>query len=120
MLKPVLVVLTLAQGGGATHLALTSAEDAEDCTAKSEVVRQVLEGAGHSVLAARCAETGLEFTPYSHSSSSGGTERPHAWRVTLPETGAVIEPLAEGAACTPAPDSVPAVHCAWSAQGVVE
>ena len=35
-------------------------------------------------------------------------------------SGAVIEPLAEGAACTPAPEGTPAVHCAWSAQGVVE
>ena len=33
MLKPVLVVLTLAQGGGDTHLALTSADTIEDCAA---------------------------------------------------------------------------------------
>ena len=118
MLKPVLVVLTLAQGGGATHVALTSAETTGDCAVKAQAVRRVLEGAGHSVLAARCAETDLEFTPYGQSGDKA--ERPHAWRVTLPETGAVIEPLAEGAGCTPAPDSTPAVHCAWSAQGVIK
>lgn len=118
MLKPVLVVLTLAQGGDATHLALTSADTAQDCAAKAQAVQKVLEGAGHTVLAARCAETDLEFTPYGHKGDSAG--HPHPWRVTLPETGAVIEPLAEGAACTPAPEGTPAVHCAWSAQGVVE
>lgn len=117
MLKPVLVVLTLAHGGEATHLALTSAETAEDCATKSQAVRQVLDGAGHAVLAVRCAETNLEFTPYGHGDTA---ERPHAWRVTLPETGAVIEPLAQGADCTPAPDSTPTVHCAWSAQGLAE
>lgn len=118
MLKPVLVVLTLAPGGGATHLALTSAETAQDCAAKAQSVRQVLEDAGRTVLAARCAETALAFTPYGHGGDSA--RRPHAWRVTLPENGAVIEPLAQGADCTPAPDSTPAVHCAWSAQGAVE
>lgn len=118
MLKPVLVVLTLAQGGDATHLALTSAETMQDCAAKAQAVQKVLEGAGHTVLAARCTETGLEFTPYGHGGASA--ERPHAWRVTLPETGAVIEPLAQGEGCTPAPDGTPAVHCARSAQGVVE
>ena len=56
MLKPVLVVLTLAQGGDATHLALTSADTAQDCAAKAQAVQKVLEGAGHTVLAARCAE----------------------------------------------------------------
>ena len=118
MLKPVLVVLTLAQGGDATHLALTSAETMQDCAAKAQAVQKVLEGAGHTVLAARCTETDLEFTPYGHGGDSA--ERPHAWRVTLPETGAVIEPLAQGEGCTPAPDGMPAVHCARSAQGVVE
>ena len=75
----------------------------------------MLESAGHHVLAARCTETDLEFTPYGH----GGEERPHAWRVTLPETGAVIEPLAPGEDCAPAPDGAPAVHCARSAQAPV-
>ena len=106
MLKPVLVVLTLAQGGDATHLALTSAETAQDCAAKAQAVQKVLEGAGHTVLAARCTETDLEFTPYGHGGDSA--ERPHAWRVTLPETGAVIEPLAQGEGCTPALDGTPA------------
>ena len=118
MLKPVLVVLTLAPGGGATHLALTSAETAGECAAKAQAVRKVLEGARRTVLAARCAETAVAFTPYGHGGDSAG--RPHAWRVTLPDTGAVIEPLAPGADCTPAPNSAPAVHCAWSAQGAVE
>ncbi len=113
MLKPVLVVLTLAQGGG-THLALTSAEDADECLAKADVVTQVLEGAGLQVIAARCGETGLSFTPYSHSAQSGA--HVHRWRVTLPETGAIIEPLAPGESCDPAPTAVPAVHCALSAQ----
>ncbi|MFC0341555.1 hypothetical protein [Paracoccus niistensis] len=118
MLKPVLVVLTLAQGGDATHLALTSAETMQDCATKAQAVQKVLEGAGHTVLAARCTDTDLEFTPYGHGGDSA--ERPHAWRVTLPKTGALIEPLAEGEGCTPAPDGTPAVHCARSAQGVVE
>lgn len=113
MLKPVLVILTLAQGGG-THLALTSAEDADECLAKADVVTQVLEGAGLQVIAARCGETGLSFTPYSHSAQSGA--HVHRWRVTLPETGAIIEPLAPGESCDPTPTAVPAVHCALSAQ----
>lgn len=118
MLKPVLVVLTLAQGGDATHLALTSADTAQDCATKAQTVQKVLQDAGHTVLAARCTQTEVDFTPYGHGGDSTG--RPHAWRVTLPETGAVIEPLAKGAECLPAPDGTPAVHCAWSAQGVVE
>ena len=118
MLKPVLVVLTLAQGGGATHLALTSAETAEDCAAKSHAVRQVLEAAGHAVLAARCAETALNYTPYDRNGDAA--VRSHAWRVTLPDTGAMIEPLAEGAACLSAPEDTPAVYCARSTQGIVD
>ena len=115
MLKPVLVILTLAQGGG-THLALTSAEDADECLAKADVVTQVLEGAGLQVIEARCGKTALSFTPYSHSAQSGS--HIHPWRVTLPETGVEIEPLAAGESCIPATDSVPAVHCALSAQGI--
>lgn len=117
MLKPVLVVLTLAQGGGTTQLALTSPENAQDCAARAQVVRQVLEDAGRQVIAARCGETDVEFSAYGHGEKGGS--HVHPWRVSLPETGATIEPLAEGEACVPAPDASPAVHCAMSAQGVV-
>ncbi|SEI12905.1 hypothetical protein [Paracoccus alkenifer] len=113
MLKPVLVVLTLAQGGG-THLALTSAEDTQECLAKADVVAQVLEGAGLQVIEARCGETALNFTPYGHSDKSGS--HIHPWRVILTETDVTIEPLAPGETCDPAPDAMPAVHCALSAQ----
>lgn len=118
MLKPVLVVLTLAPGSGATHLALTSPRDAQDCAARSQAVAQVLEDAGLRVLAARCGETDLDFTPYAHGADSGPPV--HPWRVTLPEVGVLIEPLAQGEDCTPAPDAAPAVHCALSAQAVAE
>lgn len=116
MLKPVLVVLTLAQGGGATHLALTSADSPDECLAKAEVVSQVLEGAGLTVIAARCGETERTFTPYAHSAQSGA--HIHPWRVTLPETGVILEPLGTGEDCRAAPDAAPAVHCALSAQAV--
>lgn len=117
MLKSVLVVLTLAQGGGATHLALTSAEDAAGCATKSGVVRKVLEDAGMTVIDARCGETYLNFTPYGHGASAEG--HVHPWRVTLPASGGVtIEPLTAAETCVPAPDASPAVHCAMSAQGV--
>lgn len=117
MLKSVLVVLTLAPGGEATHLALTSAESAQECAAKSRAVRQVLLDAGVQVIDTRCAETDVAFTPYGH-----GNKGPHVhpWRVTLPETGALIEPLSAAEACVPAPDATPAVHCALSAQAVAE
>lgn len=117
MLKPVLVVLTLAPGGEATHLALTSAETAQECAAKSQAVRQVLQDAGVKVIEARCAETDLAFTPYGHG---GKGPHVHPWRVTLPATGALIEPLPAAETCAPAPDATPAVHCALSAQAVAE
>lgn len=118
MLKPVLVVLTLAPGGGATHLALSSPEDAAACAARAEVVRGVLEGSGVKVIATRCAETDLSFTAYAH----GDVQSPHVhpWRVTLPASGAVIEPLGATESCVPAPEATPAVHCALSAQAMTD
>lgn len=116
MLKPVLIVLTLAQGGDATHLALSSPVDAGDCAARARSVQQVLEEAGVLVIAARCAETDLGFTPYGHGDAA--RPRVHRWRVTLPETGAALEPLTAADSCVPAPDATPAVHCALSAQEV--
>lgn len=118
MLKPVLVVLTLAQGGDATHLALSSPEDAADCATRAAAVRQVLTDAGVEVIAARCAETDLSFTSYAHGEAKGPTV--HPWRVTLPERGAVIQPLPSADACVPAPAALPAVHCALSAQSVAD
>jgi len=118
MLKPVLVVLTLAQGGDATHLALSSPESAADCAARAAAVRQVLEDAGVEVIATRCAETELGFTSYAHGEAKGPTI--HPWRITLPETGAVIQPLSAADACVPAPAASPAVHCALSAQKLAD
>lgn len=118
MLKPVLVVLTLAPGGGTTHLALSSPEDAAACAARAEAVRGVLEGAGVEVIATRCAETDLSFTAYAHGEAQG--PHVHPWRVTLPASGAVIEPLDATDGCVPAPEATPAVHCALSAQALAD
>ncbi|HRO14395.1 MAG TPA: hypothetical protein PLL33_05010 [Paracoccus sp. (in: a-proteobacteria)] len=116
MLKTVLVILTLGEGG-ATHLSLSAAEDARDCAARGERLAGVLTQAGYQVLGQGCAQTGLEVTPYVPGADAQAFV--NRWRVTLSDP-AMIEPLAPDAACMPAPDADPAVFCAVSAQQVVD
>lgn len=116
MLKTTLIILTLT-AGGETSMALTTATGPADCAAKADRLASVLDGAGMEVLAHRCAETRLSFTPYGHSPSSAPTR--HAYRVTLPEgEGFEIAPLAAGEACKADAEATPAVHCVTSTQRV--
>lgn len=116
MLKTVLVILTLGEGG-ATHLSLTAADGAQDCAARGERLAGVLTQAGYQVIGQSCTETALTFTPYVPGAEAGAFV--NRWRVTLSDP-ARIEPLVADAACTPAPDADPAVFCAVSAQQAVD
>ncbi|MFP7571394.1 hypothetical protein [Marivita sp. S2033] len=65
MLKTILIILTLGQGG-AMQLALTETDSLEDCMARADVVGQILSGAGEQIEAMRCGETDLAVSPYEH------------------------------------------------------
>ncbi|KGJ06843.1 hypothetical protein SAMN04487972_10296 [Paracoccus halophilus] len=117
MLKPALLVLTLMADGG-TRLTLSEAETAEDCEAMREVVTQILTEAGQPPLLSRCGATALRLTPFVH----GVPAEAEIWRyrVELPEGGGFsVTPLDSAAACDPAPQARPAIHCARSAQKVL-
>lgn len=119
MLKTALVILT-ASSGGDVSLAVTTASNAKDCAAKAEGVTGTLAAAGITVLAHRCGETDLRFSPYGHGKSSGAAR--HDYRVTLPAdpaAGFVIEPVVAGETCTAAPDADPAIICASSTQTIL-
>lgn len=117
MLKAVLVILTLAPGG-ATHLALSPADDAADCEAKRDVVTQILENAGAKVTAAACGQTDLSFTPYIHGAPEAAFV--HRWRVMLGKSGPVITQLAPNEGCAEAREARPPVLCAVSPQSVLD
>lgn len=117
MLKAALLVLTLT-ADGAVLATLTSADDAEDCSAKQEVIRQVLESAGITPLVNECGQTELTLTPFDHG--AGPEAQIHRYRVDLPEAGGfTIAPLSADQSCTAAPDANPAIYCTRSAQQVV-
>lgn len=111
MLHIALVILT-ATPDGAVSLAVSPADDIAACEANRAQLEAILKGAEITVLAARCGQTDLTFSPFYHGAAP--EDEVHRYRVTLPAEGYVIAPLAEGAACSPAEG----VFCARSAQGV--
>ncbi|MDM7256159.1 MAG: hypothetical protein P3W90_005710 [Paracoccus sp. (in: a-proteobacteria)] len=108
MLETVLVVLTLADPGP-PHVSFSMTESAQDCAARAEVVTQILTGAGYTILAQGCVETGLRISPYDHKARAF----PYPWRVTLADS-IQIEPSQD---CTP--DDAEKVVCAMSSQHVL-
>lgn len=117
MLKIALMMLTLT-ADGAVRLTLSESENLEDCLASMDVVTQVLEGGGYSVLAAECGPTDLRLTPFSHGAMA--EEENHLYRVEIAGEGSyAITPLAAGDSCVAAPEASPAVWCTRSSQAVI-
>lgn len=115
-LSVVLVLVTLS-AGEPPHVSFSTAEDAADCAAKGERLGAILTGAGYRIGAQACVETEARFAPYDH----GASVFPHAYRVTVPATGAAaVAPLDRIGDCTAAPEADPAVWCALSAQAPLD
>ena len=117
MLKTVLLVLTLGDGG-TTHMALSEADSLADCAGRAEAVERILTGAGYTIKTMRCGQTDLEVTPYDH----GHTEADMRWHYHVALNGASLEDgftlrSVEPGTCD-AGDDVTA-FCAISAQGPV-
>lgn len=114
MIKIALLTLTLT-AGGETRMTLSEMEDAGTCAEAQTSVTEILSQSGIEVLAALCGETALQLTPFDHGAAPG--DERFRYRVSLdPAGGFEVTPLAEGAACRPAPDARPAIHCARSSQ----
>lgn len=117
MLETALLLLTLTAEGD-LRVNLTPAADAAECETDRETVVGILTGAGQAPLAARCGQTGLRLTPFSHG--TGPDDEIHRYRVELPSAGGYrLTPLTEAQTCTPAEEAEPAVYCARSAQAVL-
>ncbi len=86
MLKTVLLILTLGDGG-TTNMALSEAESLADCQVRAESVEQILTGAGYTIEAMRCGETNLDVTLYEH----GYTEADMRWHYHIVLNGTSLE-----------------------------
>ncbi|MFV0332579.1 MAG: hypothetical protein ACK5JR_00665 [Tropicimonas sp.] len=118
MLKLAFLLLTLNEAGD-PRLTVSYTASMEDCEALGFTILGILDGMGSEILAERCGETPLSLTPFAHG--LGPEHEVNRYRVTIPqEAGWVIEPLAAGAVCEPAPEASPAVYCATSVQAVIE
>lgn len=116
MLIPTLLILTLT-GDGGVLVTLSDSETLEDCDASRDVVTQILTEGGVTVVKAMCGQTDLRLTPFQH----GMTPEQEKYRYRVEITGDVftVAPLRPNDDCTSAPDAVPAVYCARSAQSVI-
>lgn len=118
MSLPALLLLTLMADGG-TRLTLSPADSTDACESTREVLVQVLTEAGKPPILALCGTSALQLTPYVHGVPPEAEI--HPYRVEIAGTGGFsVTPLAEGAPCTPAPKSDPAIHCTRSSQRVLQ
>lgn len=117
MLIETLLVLTWI-GEGDLRVTLSPAADAVECEANRDAVATILSDAGRAPLLALCGQTDLVLTPFLHGTRPG--DETHRYRVELPaEGGFRVVPLQEGEDCTPQPAADPVIHCARSAQSVL-
>ena len=114
MLKIALLTLTMTPEGE-PRLTLSDMADAAACTEAQASVTEILTQSGITVLAARCGPSALQLTPFDHGATP--EDERFRYRVALdPAGGFEVTPLAAGAACQPAPQAQPAIHCARSSQ----
>lgn len=114
MLKIALLTLTLT-AEGETRLTLSEMADAGTCAKAQASVTEILTQSGVQVLAAQCGPSDLRLTPFDHGAAP--EDERFRYRVALdPAGGFEVTSLAADAACQPAPEARPAIHCARSSQ----
>ncbi|WP_050525503.1 hypothetical protein [Pseudorhodobacter aquimaris] len=115
MLNIVLIILTMHEAEP-LHIAFTQAETMEACKARAGVVSQILTDAGTEVVAVRCGETAMAFTPYGHDHAEA--ELNWHYHVTIQgdavEDGFALRPVAAGSCNADASE-----YCAISAQAPI-
>lgn len=117
MLKITLLLLTVMQDGS-TRVTLSEAEDIVECEAARDAVTTILTDAGKPPILAICGESDLRPTPFVHGvDESAETNR---YRVEVTGAQFTVTPLAEGEECREGEGGNSTVHCARSAQSVVE
>ncbi len=116
MLTFAFLVLTLNPNGD-VRMTLSDSPNLAACEAKQGKITPVLVDAGYNVLASLCAETELRLSPYDHSNPDLPL---HRYQVEVSGDTYTVTPVAEGDACTTAPDNDPTQYCALSPQTVLQ
>lgn len=109
-----MIVLTFLDDGSLSA-AFVNTPTLEECKARAEIVRTILEDQKLAIEALACRPSDLTFEPFQHG-PSGGTR--HRYAIALGDDAAEVAPLAEDQACAPsaAGEAGIARFCVTSAQ----